>query len=161
MFIVRIFLWSFLASLSRDHKPSEEDEYKRIISSNGRVCQMRTEYDELVGPYRVWLKDQDTPGLAMSRSIGDQIGSKVGIIPVPEIIERTLNLEDKFIIIGSDGIWEFISNEEAVKLVVPYWEANDSKGACEKLISVAVNYWETQDEVVDDITAIVIFLCKA
>jgi len=27
--------------------------------------------DEPVGPPRVWLKDHDIPGLAMSRSLGD------------------------------------------------------------------------------------------
>ena len=29
-----------------------------------------------------------------------------------EIIERKLNYEDKFIVIGSDGLWEFITSQE-------------------------------------------------
>ena len=28
--------------------------------------------------------------------------------------------DDKFIVIGSDGIFEFITNEEVVKMVVPF-----------------------------------------
>jgi len=28
--------------------------------------------------------------------------------------------EDKFIVLGSDGIFEFLSNEEVVRIVVPY-----------------------------------------
>jgi len=150
-------VWSVLP-LSRDHKPDEEDEYKRIIKSNGRVDPMRTKLGEPIGPYRVWLKEQNVPGLAMSRSIGDKVASQVGVISEPEIIEKILTIEDKFIVIASDGIWEFLPNEKVVEIVVPYWEANDPDGACQKLIETAVSYWECEDEVIDDITAIVVFL---
>jgi serine/threonine protein phosphatase PrpC len=46
------------------------------------------------------------------------------------------------LIIASDGIWEFISNEEAVNVVVPYWLENDPDGACKKLESIATEYWK-------------------
>jgi hypothetical protein len=36
---------------------------------------------------RVWLADIDVPGLAMSRSIGDDVSHKVGVVNIPEIIE--------------------------------------------------------------------------
>lgn len=39
---------------------------------------------EPIGPARVWLKDENIPGLAMSRSIGDNVASSVGVIPEPE-----------------------------------------------------------------------------
>ena len=32
------------------------------------------------GPERVWLKDQDIPGLAMSRSLGDTVAHSVGAV---------------------------------------------------------------------------------
>ncbi len=35
------------------------------------------------GPYRVWLKHENYPGLAMSRSIGDFVAEGVGVIPLP------------------------------------------------------------------------------
>jgi len=34
---------------------------------------------------RVWLMDQDAPGLAMSRSIGDYIAHSVGVATEPEV----------------------------------------------------------------------------
>jgi len=40
---------------------------------------MKDENGKLVGPYRVWLANEDLPGLAMSRSIGDQIAKDIGI----------------------------------------------------------------------------------
>ena len=39
--------------------------------------------NEDIGPARVWLKDEDSPGLAMSRSIGDVVANTVGVIPEP------------------------------------------------------------------------------
>ena len=45
-------------------------------------------YGEDVGPKRVWLKHQDVPGLAMTRSFGDLVAQKVGVIPVPEVTVR-------------------------------------------------------------------------
>jgi serine/threonine protein phosphatase PrpC len=65
-----------------------------------------------MGPPRVWLRDQDIPGLAMTRSFGDQVASTVGITALPEITEWQLTPEDKFMILASDGVWEFIESDE-------------------------------------------------
>ena len=143
--------------LSRDHKPDDEEELKRIEALNGRVEPFK-EDGEAVGPPRVWLKDEDIPGLAMSRSLGDKIASQVGVMSEPEIYEMNLTVDDKFVIIASDGIWEFLSNDKVVEMVVPYWEAKDPEGACDALIKEAIKYWKEEDEVIDDITIVVVFL---
>ena len=39
-----------------------------------------------MGPLRVWLKSEDTPGLAMTRSFGDSMAAQVGVHSQPEII---------------------------------------------------------------------------
>jgi len=56
---------------SRDHKPSEGDEAKRIIKAGGRVESFQDYNGSPIGPLRVWKKKEDLPGLAMSRSMGD------------------------------------------------------------------------------------------
>lgn len=71
-----------------------------------------TENNEFVGPARVWLKEQQIPGLAMSRSFGDEVAASVGVIAEPEITEWSFKPEDKFMILASDGVWEFISSDE-------------------------------------------------
>jgi serine/threonine protein phosphatase PrpC len=53
----------------------------------------------------------------MSRSFGDLIGATVGVISEPELSVRHLHPNDKFLIIGSDGLWEFMSNQEVVDIV--------------------------------------------
>ena len=49
---------------------------------------------------------------------------------------------DKFIIIASDGIWEFISNEIAVEIVSNYYNYGDCEGAAEELVKKATMHWE-------------------
>lgn len=47
----------------------------------------------------------------MARSIGDYAVKDVGVIPEPEVKEFTIVPEDKFMILASDGVWEFISSQ--------------------------------------------------
>ena len=65
--------------LSRDHKADEPDEHSRIINSGGRVAAYRDMQGNPLGPARVWHLHEDIPGLAMSRSFGDQAASEVGV----------------------------------------------------------------------------------
>ena len=46
----------------------------------------------------------------MTRSIGDRLAHRVGVSSYPEIKSHTLTSKDKMIVLGSDGIWEFLSN---------------------------------------------------
>jgi len=56
------------------------------------------------------MKDMMMPGLAMTRSFGDKAGLKAGTSDEPEILEFDLNEDDKFIIVASDGVWEYMEN---------------------------------------------------
>ena len=60
-------------------------------------------------------------------------------------------------ILASDGVWEFLSSDEVVDIVVPYWHRNDLKGACNQIIKESVAAWEREEESIDDITCIVVF----
>jgi serine/threonine protein phosphatase PrpC len=94
----------------------------------------------------------------MSRSVGDAVASSVGVIPEPEFFELELNEFDKFMVIASDGVWEFITNDDCVRICSRYWEVNDPEGACKELLELSVEHWQREDEVIDDITLYVIFL---
>jgi serine/threonine protein phosphatase PrpC len=48
----------------------------------------------------------------MSRSFGDEIAGDVGVIAEPEVQEYSLSENDKFLILATDGIWEFINSQE-------------------------------------------------
>jgi len=142
--------------LSRDHKPTEKDEAKRIYENDGRI-QPFIEDGEFVGPQRVWIKDEEVPGLVMTRSFGDRVAATVGVISEPEIKEFDFDENDKYMIIASHGIWEFISSQECIDIIQKYYESNDLKGCCENLYQESSKRWLKEKEVIDDTTLILVF----
>lgn len=143
--------------LSVDHKPEIESEKERIIQNGGIVRQSKDEDGEFLGPQRVWRQDVEMPGLAMSRSFGDQIAHQLGVICEPEMVEYELNEEDKFLILASDGIWQFISSQECVDIVKDYYISESYKGALKHLYKESCQRWIDEEESIDDMTLIIVF----
>ena len=75
-----------------------------------------------------------------------------------DIIEQDIGDECKFIILASDGVWEFMENRRVMNIVYPFYGKNDPEGAVNALTREANAEWEKEDSVIDDITAIVCFL---
>ena len=144
--------------LTRDHKPSLPDEEKRILEKGGRIEPMKDEDNTFIGPPRVWLKQQDYPGLAMSRSFGDRVAHSVGVSEEPEIKEYNFCKEDKFFVVASDGLFEFIPSHDIVNIIKDYYLNRDIVGCCEYLYEISKEKWMKEEEVVDDITMILVFL---
>ena len=106
----------------------------------------------------MWLKEQDLPGLAMSRSLGDFVAHSVGVSTDPEIMRFELQPEHKFIVIASDGVWEFLSNESVGRIVWPFFLKNSPEQAGNALVRAAAKKWRENDSTIDDITCVTIFL---
>lgn len=49
---------------------------------------------------------------------------------------------DKFIVLASDGVWEFLSNDFVVKTVYPHYKNNSAEKAAEALIKEALKSWK-------------------
>ena len=141
--------------LSFDHKPSREDEKTRIQNAGGRVDAWQS-CD--VGAERVWLKDSRTPGLAVTRSFGDFIVRDIGVVAQPEIYSLPLSANDRFIVIASDGVYEFLSNEDVIAIVSKYRENGTPQSAAEEVVKIAAERWIEDDSVIDDISCIVVFV---
>jgi len=77
------------------------------------------------------------PGLAMSRSIGDYVAHSVGVSTDPEVMRFDLNSDHKFIVIASDGVWEFLSNEEIGQIVWPFFLQNSPEQAGNAIVRAA------------------------
>ena len=144
-------------NLSHDFKPDLPEEKKRIYKMGGMVEQMKDMNGMKAGPPRVWGVGKSYPGLAMSRSLGDFKGKKYGIISLPEIIEVNLDENVKYIVVCSDGVWEFLSNENVMEIGNEFYEKNDVAGFTRKLAEISESLWEQKDVIVDDITAVVVF----
>ncbi|GJD09684.1 Protein phosphatase 2C and cyclic nucleotide-binding/kinase domain-containing protein [Galdieria sulphuraria] len=140
--------------MTYDHKPVRTDEAYRIQRSGGRI-----EYwDGGVGPLRVWLAEDWFPGLAMTRSFGDLIVESIGVSSEPEVTCIRLTSSDRFCILASDGVWEFMSSQEVVYWIGRLRDKCSAQLAAEMVVEEAVKRWRKEDEVVDDTTAIVLWL---
>ncbi|KAI3427854.1 Protein-serine/threonine phosphatase [Psidium guajava] len=129
-------------ALTTDHRPSLESERERIEALGAYVDCCR-------GVWRI------QGSLAVSRSIGDQ-HLKRWVIPDPETKTLQITPDCEFIVLASDGLWEKVTNQEAVDLVrAMNVDANlhDPFSACKKLAELSMRRGST-----DDITALVIDL---
>lgn len=125
--------------LSNDHKPNNDNEKTRIIEEGGKIYQTQTQAKNfnirldgidpeqvLLGPYRVF------PGrLSVSRSFGDveaklpmYNGNPNILISTPEIKIFDINPNIEWIILGCDGIYDNLSNEE-IKTCIDFCFEND------------------------------------
>ena len=146
-----------IAQLSIDYKPNLPEERNRILKAGGEIEQMKDFFGKGIGPYRVWMKGRDYPGLAMSRSIGDLKAKEIGVIPDPGIMEYDLCESSKYIIIGSDGVFEFLNNEAVKNIGKKYYLDNNASELCHQVINYSVFQWKQNEDVIDDITIVAVF----
>lgn len=138
--------------LTVDLKPNLPAEKERIVSRRGRVLPMQEEPNV----HRVWLPDQDCPGLAMARAFGDFCLKDYGVISTPEVTYRRLTDHDEFVVLASDGIWDVLSNSDVVKIVA---SARKRSMAAKMLIDEAQRAWRYKFPCakIDDCVAVCLF----
>ena len=147
-----------IRALSIDHKPDLPEELMRIKENGGVVDQIQDLYGNKLGPNRVFKEGCVYPGLAMSRSLGDFQAKECGVIPTPEIIEYEINPNTKYFVVCSDGVWEFLTNENVRDIGNKYYyNNNDVVGFCNELVNIAVNVWGEREKARDDITVVAVF----
>ncbi|PPS09333.1 hypothetical protein GOBAR_AA11316 [Gossypium barbadense] len=120
-------------AVSRDHKPDQSDERQRIENAGGFVM--------WAGTWRVGGV------LAVSRAFGDR-HLKQYVVADPEIQEEKIDNSLEFLILASDGLWDVVSNEEAVAMIKPI---QDPEQAAKQLMQEAY-----QRGSADNITCVVV-----
>ncbi|XP_006307690.2 probable protein phosphatase 2C 2 [Capsella rubella] len=135
----------FAEAMTSDHRPSREDERNRVESSGGYV-------DTFNSVWRI------QGSLAVSRGIGDA-HLKQWIISNPETKVLRIDPQHEFLILASDGLWDKVSNQEAVDIARPFCMGMDQKLkpllACKKLVDLSVSRGS-----LDDISVMLIPLCR-
>ncbi|KAJ9176111.1 hypothetical protein P3X46_011458 [Hevea brasiliensis] len=139
--------------LTVDLKPNLPAEAERIRKCKGRVFALQDEPEVA----RVWLPNNDSPGLAMARAFGDFCLKDFGLISVPDISFRRLTDKDEFIVLATDGIWDVLSNKEVVDIVA---SAPARSSAARALVESAVRAWRCKypTSKVDDCAVVCLFL---
>lgn len=125
--------------LSDDHKPDRPDEYERIIKAGGQV--IHYDFPRVQGV------------LAISRAMGDFELSPY-VICEPEVVSRKIEEGDQFLILACDGLWDMLTNQEAVDIVRhALTKSNDLTAAANALVQKAYKAGST-----DNISALIVEL---
>lgn len=165
-------------ALSRDQTPYRRDERIRCRKAGARVLSLDQieglepvdeeeeelgaaemvlgeEIDEGGDPPRIWSPNGDYPGTAFTRSIGDGIAEELGVTAEPEMLSRELTGEDKIIVLASDGVFEFLTNQSVVDICAKF---SDPLEACRAVVAESYELWLQYELRTDDITMICIFI---
>ena len=161
------------SALSSDQTPFRKDERERLKLRGAKIFTLDQidghephhenwgnegetgdEIDDAAGdPPRVWDKTLERPGCAFTRSIGDSVGESVGVFAEPEILTWDLQKNDKFAIIASDGVFEFLPNQAVVDMMASH---DDPIEGAKHVVAEAYRLWLQNDERTDDITIILL-----
>eukprot|EP01039_Chlorochromonas_danica_P011259 gene11259-12558_t len=159
--------------MSSDQTPYRKDERERVKKFGARVLSMDQieglepvhenwgdlnlgeDIDEGGDPPRVWSPNGDYPGTAFTRSLGDLLAEECGVIPEPEILEREIKPNDRFIVIASDGVFEFLTNQMVADMLARY---EDPLEACKAVVAASYELWLQYEVRTDDITIIAIYI---
>ncbi|KAK9814008.1 hypothetical protein WJX73_008908 [Symbiochloris irregularis] len=152
--------------LSNDQTPFRADERARVRTEGAEVLTMRqmetgegetdgfTSEEEQGGdPPRLWAPGASWPGTAFTRSIGDSVAEAIGVCAEPEIETVDLVPAHRFLVLASDGVFEFMSNDDVVQLVLAH---PDPQSAAVALVSAAYSKWLDYEQRTDDISCVII-----
>ncbi|KAL2534931.1 Protein kinase and PP2C-like domain-containing protein [Abeliophyllum distichum] len=125
-------------ALSRDHVASCLEERERVVGAGGQVK---------------WQVDTWRVGhaaLQVTRSIGDD-DLKPAVTAEPEITETILSMEDEYLVMASDGLWDVVTNTDVVSIIR---DTVKEPGMCSKRLATEAAARGSKD----NITVIVVFL---
>eukprot|EP00928_Gymnodinium_smaydae_P097725 TRINITY_DN8921_c1_g1_i1.p1 TRINITY_DN8921_c1_g1~~TRINITY_DN8921_c1_g1_i1.p1 ORF type:complete len:435 (+),score=88.88 TRINITY_DN8921_c1_g1_i1:84-1388(+) len=131
---------------SRDHKIDEEVT-RRVHEKGGEV---RSDH----GTVRIFEAGGSQPGLAMSRSLGDQEAHAIGVLYEPEICSVPLR-PGGAVVLASDGLWDMVPPSEVAPALPPNGAGHDLNEAARALSQRSRERYPPEGDI-DDITVVLI-----
>jgi len=152
--------------LTEDHRPGEATEVARLVAAGGCIRKATGPPGvdpALLGPPRLWHRQQGhVPGLAMSRGLGDTMGKACGLSPQAAAMQMKLTPEDTVLIVGSDGIFDVLSDAEVLQCCRHFAASGEACKAAAAVVAAARRGWESKGPCdkpyIDDCTCVVLFL---
>ena len=144
-------------AITQDHTPELESEAERVKKCGALVMQMGPVL-RVVHPNSA---KEGLRGLAMSRSFGDLWARYIGVVAEPQVYVHKLTSEDRYIMCGSDGVWDMLSVEECGR-ILPSEKGATSKEkalftvAVKTVVETASSRWKAEGMEADDISFCVI-----
>lgn len=162
-------------SLSIDQTPYRADERERVKAAGAVVMScdqlegvvpyhenwgvsLGEELDNGGDPPRVWAPGKSFPGCAFTRSIGDSVAESIGVYSEPELLRKELADGDQFLVLASDGVWEFLTNQSVADIITKF---DDPLDGCRAVVAESYRLWLQYEVRTDDITMILAFVDRA
>jgi len=155
-------------NLSCDQTPFRADECQRVRRAGARVltldqieghkskavdCWGADEDEDGGDPPRLWVPGGMYPGTAFTRSLGDAVAERIGVIADPELQTVTLTEASRFAVVATDGVFEFLPSQAVADIVV---RAADPLQAALAVVAESYRAWLQYETRTDDITIIVL-----
>ncbi|KAJ3332085.1 hypothetical protein HDU76_001348, partial [Blyttiomyces sp. JEL0837] len=141
--------------LTTDHTCSNPEELDRVKLAGARIEQLQVG-EARDGPLRIFKGTLPYPGLVVTRSLGDAVAGRLGVLAEPEVHDFRLQACDKFFILGTDGLWDGIEISKAVGIAA---KAKGPKEASRVLTKTALEGMDAK-HLDDNITNIVVFITE-
>ncbi|KAJ3179623.1 hypothetical protein HDU87_002829 [Geranomyces variabilis] len=108
-----------LESLTVDHNCDNPTELARVTASPGaRVDRLAMGSEgKADGPLRIFKGTLPYPGLVVTRALGDTVASRLGILTEPDVAVIKLESSDKFLVMGTDGVWDGVSDADVLSCI--------------------------------------------
>ncbi|KAJ3276099.1 hypothetical protein HDV01_006269 [Terramyces sp. JEL0728] len=104
-------------SLTMDHNCDSADERKRVEAAGARVEQLWLD-GKADGPLRIFKGTLPYPGIIVTRTLGDAAAQTIGVLPDPDVLTVKLAPEDKYLVFGTDGLWDGLSVDQVGKVIL-------------------------------------------
>lgn len=160
-------------SLVDDHTLGCQEELERVKSAGAEVQHsVEDEYASLLydseetqtkgneKSLRVFLPGVEGPGTKFTRSICDSSLDDIGIISDPSIISCDLTSDDEILIVASNAVFAFMTNQELMDICSNYYDPLEASEAVTKAV---YDKWIEETNRCEDITVIVCYfsnLCE-
>jgi serine/threonine protein phosphatase PrpC len=159
--------------LSEDHKPNRRDEEARLKRAGGYVLNIggvwrATNQRGGLGSYELEGADSRGLYLAVSRAFGDtelKGAARDLICADPEIKVVGVEPDDLFVVLGCDGVWDVLSDQEAVDLAAAEFadpaaaaqavgKAAFAKGSLDNITVTVVQFsWQSPERAAEVVSA--------
>jgi len=104
--------------VTQDHRLTNREEYDRVVAAGARIR----------GPYMCLPGGR---GLMTTRAFGDVAFKQIGQLAEPAVATRPIGSRDQWLVLGSDGVWDFLAAEDVAAIVRP---ASTASAAADQLL---------------------------
>lgn len=143
-----------------DHKPTTPSERARVEASGCEITESIAANDEVLFKLVVRGRRNEYPELGFTRSFGDLLYKSYGVDAVPDVyrLEEELGDLSGDFVIASDGVFEFMSNDQVADIVSRGMKQNAKRSSVvEELLQASQKLWQEHEEAYcDDITAMLV-----